>query len=137
MDNQTEEQSKPWNSQSFLNLGKSMGVQCTSNQDENTTSQLSLIHPDLELVAPVPMKIDSSECIVDPMTLAGLGSEKQTPIVESGSKPESEQPKVEALSDNKVDVEIEPDVKSNRVSVNLCSFMISLSCCSRVDKKDL
>ena len=136
MDNQTEEQSKPWNSQSFLNLGKSMGTQCTSSQDETqNTSQLSLIHPDL--IAPVPMKMDRSECIGDPMTLAGLGSEKQTPIVESGSKPESEQPKVDALSDNKVDVEIEPDVKSNRVSVNLCSFMISLSCCSKVDKKDL
>ena len=128
MDNQTEEQSKPWNSQSFLNLGKSMGVQCTTNQDENTTSQLSLIHPELELVEPVPMKMDRSECIGDPMTLAGLGSEPEQPKV---------QPQVEALSDNKVDVEIEPDVKSNRVSVNLCSFMISLSCCSRVDKKDL
>jgi hypothetical protein len=125
MDNQTEEQSKPWSSQSFLNLGKSMVIQDTSNPDEKqNTSQLSLIHPDLEMVAPVPMKMDRSECIGDPMTLAGLGSEP-------------EQPKVEALSDNKVDVEIEPDVKSNRVSVNLCSFMISLSCCSKVDKKDL
>jgi len=122
MENQTEEQLKPWNSQSFLNLGKSMGVQCTSNPDENTT-------PELEMVAPVPMKMDRSECIGDPMTLDGFDSEEP--------KPESEQSKVEALSDNKVDVEIEPDVKSNRVSLNLCSFMISLSCCSKVDKKDL
>jgi hypothetical protein len=121
MDNQTEEQLKPWNSQSFLNLGKSMVIQDTSSQDEKPTSQL-------ELVAPVPMKMDRSECIGDPMTLAGLGSETKTV---------PEQPKVEALSDNKVDVEIEPDVKSNRVSVNLCSFIVSLSCCSKVDKKDL
>ena len=127
MDNQTEEQSKSWNSQSFLNLGKSMVIQDTSRQEEKPTSQL-------ELVAPVPMKMDRPECIGEPMTLAGLCSETKT---KTETKTETEQPKVEALSDNKVDVDIEPDVKSNRVSVNLCSFMISLSCCSKVDKKDL
>lgn len=126
MDNQTEEQSKSWNSQSFLNLGKSMVIQDTSKQDEKPTSQL-------ELVAPVPMKMDRPECIGEPMT---LGSEPKTKTETETEQPKV-QPQVEALSDNKVDVDIEPDVKSNRVSVNLCSFMISLSCCSKVDKKDL
>jgi hypothetical protein len=35
---------------------------------------------------------------------------------------------INALSDNKVDVEIEPDVKSNNVHVQLCSCSIVLSC---------
>jgi hypothetical protein len=128
--------SSTWNSQSFLNLAKSMVTQDTSSQDEKPTSQLSLVNPELELVepmpVPVPMKMDRSECIEDPMTLAGLGSETKTKTEQP-----KVQPKMEALSDNKVDVDIEPDVKSNRVSVNLCSFIVSLSCCSKVDKKDL
>ena len=33
---------------------------------------------------------------------------------------------VEALSNNKVDVEIEPDVKANRVNIQICSCAISL-----------
>ena len=35
---------------------------------------------------------------------------------------------INALSDNKVDVEIEPDVKSNRVHLQLCSCSIILNC---------
>ena len=35
---------------------------------------------------------------------------------------------INALSDNKVDVEIEPDVKSNNVHVQLCSCSIVLNC---------
>ena len=41
--------------------------------------------------------------------------------------PETE---VEALSNNKVDVEIEPDVKSNRVALQLCSCSIVWNCFS-------
>ena len=35
-----------------------------------------------------------------------------------------------ALSDNKVDVEIEPDVKSNNVKINLCSLSCIFNCFS-------
>jgi len=35
---------------------------------------------------------------------------------------------VNALSDNKVGVEIEPDVKSNNVHLQLCSCSIVLNC---------
>jgi len=35
---------------------------------------------------------------------------------------------VNALSDNKVDVEIEPDVKSNNVNLQMCSCSIVLNC---------
>ena len=43
---------------------------------------------------------------------------------------------VEALSNNKVDVEIEPDVKANVVKINMCSFVCSLNCFSRPAKTD-
>jgi hypothetical protein len=35
---------------------------------------------------------------------------------------------VNALSDNKVDVEIEPDVKSNKINIQLCSCSILFNC---------
>lgn len=38
---------------------------------------------------------------------------------------------VSALSNNRVGVDIEPDVKSNQVSLNLCSCAIVLHCFSR------
>ena len=35
---------------------------------------------------------------------------------------------IKALSDNKVEVEIEPDVKSNNVNVQMCSCSIVFNC---------
>jgi hypothetical protein len=35
---------------------------------------------------------------------------------------------INALSDNKVDVEIEPDVKANKVNIQLCSCSFILNC---------
>ena len=35
---------------------------------------------------------------------------------------------INALSDNKVDVDIEPDVKSNNVNLQMCSCSIVLNC---------
>jgi len=35
---------------------------------------------------------------------------------------------INALSDNKVDVEIEPDVKENRVSIQICSCSLVFNC---------
>ena len=37
---------------------------------------------------------------------------------------------VEALSNNKVDVEIEPDVKANRVNIQICSCSLMFNCFS-------
>ena len=37
---------------------------------------------------------------------------------------------VDALNNNKVDVEIEPDVKSNDVVVQICSCSVALNCFS-------
>jgi hypothetical protein len=39
--------------------------------------------------------------------------------------------KVNALSDNKVDVEIEPNTQGNRVNVQLCSFSLIFNCFAR------
>ena len=41
---------------------------------------------------------------------------------------------VSALSDNKVDVDIEPETKGNRVNVQLCSLSIIFNCCAREKK---
>ena len=47
-------------------------------------------------------------------------------------KPQEDQQKddINALSDNKVDVEIEPDVKSNDVVVQICSCSLIFNCFS-------
>ena len=37
---------------------------------------------------------------------------------------------INALSDNKVDVEIEPDVKANRVDIRICSCSLVFHCFS-------
>ena len=50
--------------------------------------------------------------------------------VKLGEKGQVQETEVEALSNNKVDVEIEPDVKSNRVALQLCSCSIVLNCFS-------
>jgi hypothetical protein len=36
-----------------------------------------------------------------------------------------------ALSDNKVDVDIEPETKGNKVNVQLCSLSLIFNCCAR------
>jgi hypothetical protein len=41
---------------------------------------------------------------------------------------------IKTLSNNKVDVEIEPDVKSNNVNLQMCSCSIVFNCFSRPDK---
>jgi len=43
---------------------------------------------------------------------------------------ESQDNEVEALSNNKVGVEIEPDVKANRVIIQICSCSLILNCFS-------
>lgn len=51
-------------------------------------------------------------------------------------EPEQEQEQdkeLNALSDNKVDVEIEPDVKSNNVVIQICSCSIVWNCFSNRD----
>jgi len=43
-------------------------------------------------------------------------------------EPSKDEDDIRALSDNKVDVEIEPDVKSNNVNLQMCSCSIVLNC---------
>lgn len=52
--------------------------------------------------------------------------------MDESSKPQEESPKddINALSDNKIDVEIEPDVKSNDVVVQICSCSLVFNCFS-------
>ena len=49
----------------------------------------------------------------------------ETQIVDKGEETE-----VEAMNNNKVDVEIEPDVKSNEVVVQICSCSLVFNCFS-------
>jgi hypothetical protein len=42
---------------------------------------------------------------------------------------------VNALSENKVDVDIEPETKGNRVNVQLCSLSLIFNCCAREKKQ--
>ena len=44
------------------------------------------------------------------------------------TEPNKSDDNVNALSDNKVDVDIEPDVKSNNVNLQMCSCSIVLNC---------
>lgn len=46
----------------------------------------------------------------------------------NNTKSNFKEEEVNALSDNKVDVEIEPDVKSNNVNLQLCSCSIVFNC---------
>ena len=53
---------------------------------------------------------------------------EQTDSVNKGTDEETD---VNVLSgDNKVDVDIEPDVKANDVNLQLCSFSLVLNCCT-------
>ena len=47
--------------------------------------------------------------------------------------PETTTPEVDALSNNKVGVEIEPDVKENRVIIQICSCAFVMNCFSTRD----
>ena len=52
------------------------------------------------------------------------------PQSEKEKEPDTTDNEVEALSNNKVGVEIEPDVKANRVSVQICSCSLIFNCFS-------
>ena len=53
-------------------------------------------------------------------------------VTDSGNvdNKETQDNEVEALSNNKVDVEIEPDVKSNHVNIQIFSFSVAFNCFS-------
>ena len=54
--------------------------------------------------------------------------EQMDSVVDKGTDEETD---VNVLSgDNKVDVDIEPDVKANDVNLQLCSFSLVLNCCT-------
>jgi hypothetical protein len=52
------------------------------------------------------------------------------PSKDNLSSPDTQDNEVEALSNNKVDVEIEPDVKANRVNIQICSCSLMFNCFS-------
>lgn len=47
-----------------------------------------------------------------------------------GTEPSAQDVNANALNDNTVDVEIEPDVKSNDVKLSLCSLSFVFNCFS-------
>jgi hypothetical protein len=53
--------------------------------------------------------------------------------MERDNAPKEEE--VNALSDNKVDVDIEPDVKSNNINLQMCSCSIVLNCFTHTKPK--
>ena len=55
---------------------------------------------------------------------------KALPIKDNKTSTDTTDNEVEALSNNKVDVEIEPDVKANRVNIQICSCSLMLNCFS-------
>ena len=60
-------------------------------------------------------------------------NKKEEIIPDTDNKKEEEtnlDNEVDALNNNKVDVEIEPDVKSNDVVVQICSCSVALNCFS-------
>lgn len=61
-------------------------------------------------------------------------NKKEDEILPDTDKKEDEETnldnEVDALNNNKVDVEIEPDVKSNDVVVQICSCSVALNCFS-------
>jgi len=54
----------------------------------------------------------------------------------SNNSKEEEINEINALSDNKVDVEIEPDVKSNNVTIQICSCSIIFNCFTHTKPKN-
>jgi hypothetical protein len=117
-------------SDSFLNLGKKMATSSVSLSQETNSSE----------AVPV-QKVD------EPIHISTQPESDKDPKSKPESKPEpslakslpakpQEDNDIEALSNNKVDVEIEPDVKANVVKINMCSFVCSLNCLSRPAKND-
>jgi len=64
---------------------------------------------------------------------------QETTAPETTDTPETTAPEttqeVDALSNNKVGVEIEPDVKENRVNIQICSCAFVLNCFSTRDSE--
>ena len=60
------------------------------------------------------------------VTVTGSEDEKR----EASVPKNTEETEVDALNNNKVDVDIEPDVKSNDVKINLCSLSCIFNCFS-------
>jgi hypothetical protein len=57
-------------------------------------------------------------------------SESSSPLPENKDQKQNQDDDINALSGNRVGVEIEPDVKANRVIVQMCSCSVVLNCFS-------
>lgn len=118
-------------SDSFRNLGKSMASSSASLVQETNNSEAS---PVSKVDEPIHISTQpaSSDKESDPEPEPSLGHS----LAKSLPAKTQEDNDIEALSNNKVDVEIEPDVKANVVKINMCSFVCSLNCLSRPAKND-
>jgi hypothetical protein len=120
-------------SDSFRNLGKTMATSSVALLQETNSSE----------AVPVPKVDEPIHISTQPASSDKESDPKSKPESSLGhslakslpTKPQEDND-IEALSNNKVDVEIEPDVKANVVKINMCSFVCSLNCLSRPAKND-
>lgn len=96
------------------------GIKDEGITNDNNSSSFSFLSPDCVREYEV-----SGVEFIPPDTVLRTNSEK-----EKEPEPETTDNEVEALSNNKVDVEIEPDVKANHVAVQICSCSLIFNCFS-------
>jgi hypothetical protein len=100
---------------------------------EKKESILSVVHPDnLIVVKDEYTQVDDKEESIinrnnDVVIVANVHDDVVNVDAKGDAKGNTKDPDPDILSENKVNVEIVPDVKSNQVMVQLCSM--SLFCC--------
>jgi len=106
-----------------LCFGDNIGVECTNSMQQDTTTtdtQETTVKNARHEVAVV-------------QGFAGEISGAQRRESRKSNAPDTTAPEVDALSNNKVGVEIEPDVKENRVIIQICSCAFVMNCFSTRD----
>lgn len=122
---------------SFLNLGKKMAESSSSSCDNNIPFVIGENGGGNDIVTEQPKPLDkenSSSNIpgsdlgkkADPMSSKSMKMENRE--ASTSADADNDDVDVDALANNKVGVEIEPDVKSNSVNINMCSFVFTFSC---------
>ena len=85
-------------------------------------------------LTPVGHQYGNTPMFVSEIPVPDNNENKKEEIIPDTDKKEEEETnldnEVDALNNNKVDVEIEPDVKSNDVVVQICSCSVALNCFS-------
>jgi len=115
---------------SLVNLGKKMASSSSSSQESN---KLPIQNPIVQQPEPNGHKMVRTNDLA-PNKATDTDTDRDTNRdTDSNSNAD-----MDALSGNKVGVEIEPDVKSNVVNLNMCSFVFSWNCLtfSKIAKTD-